>query len=178
MEVQYVCTLADYAEVLTTARSRTLNQKIFAAVIAILLITLGTAAMVGLGFRQGVADLIIIILLPSLGIISRYVLYPLWVRKDFAKHPNFSRHRILHADESGVISSSEIDRSETKWQAFSRFQETENLFVLYLGERLAQAVPKRAFVGAQLDEFRQLLSTKLPGKSNSSDPRSAHVSLA
>jgi hypothetical protein len=178
MEVQYACTLADYVEVLTTARSRTLKQKIFGAVIALALLTLGVAAMVGLGFRQGVATLIVVVLLPGFWLIRRYVGFPFWVKRDFAKHPNFSRERTLRVDESSLTWSSEVDRSETKWQAFSRFQETENLFVLYLGERLAEAVPKRALAGAQLDEFRQLLLRKLPQQPNSSDPRSVHASLA
>ena len=178
MEVQYTCNLADYAEVLQTSGPRTLKQKIFGAAVGIVLITLGVAVMVGLGFRQGVSFLIMVVLLPACWVIRRYVLYPLWVRKDFAKHPNFSRGRTLRVDESGLTWSSEVDRSETTWQAFSRFQETENLFVLYLGERLAEAVPKRALAAAQLDEFRHLLLKKLPQRPNSSDRRSANVSLA
>jgi YcxB-like protein len=177
MEVQYACTLADYVEVLTTARSRTLKRKIFSAVITMSLLTLGAAVMVSLGFRQSVAFPIMVVLLAGFWLIRRQVLYPSWVRKDFASHPNFSRERTLRIDESGLNWSSEVDRSETKWQAFSRFQETENLFVLYLGERLAEAVPKRALAGAQLDEFRQLLFKKLPQRPNSSNPRSANVSL-
>ena len=178
MEVRYACTLADYAEVLTTTRARTLKQKIFGAVVAAALLTLGVAAMVGLGFRQGVAAMIVAVLLTGFWLIRRYVGFPLWVKKDFAKHPNFSRERTLRVEESGITWSSAVDRSETKWQAFSRFQETENLLVLYLGERLAEAVPKRALSEAQLDEFRRLLLEKLPQRPSYSDCRSAHVSLA
>lgn len=178
MEAQYACTVADYVEVLNTARSKTLKQKILGAVIAIALLALSATAMVGLGFRQSVAFPIMAVLLATFWFIRRFVLYPSWVRKDFANHPNFSRERILRADEGGLTWSSEVDRSETKWQAFSRFQETENLFVIYLGERSAEAVPKRALSATQLNEFRQLLLKKLPQQSNSSDPRSEHVSLA
>lgn len=178
MEAQYACTLADYEEVLTTARSKTLKQKIFGAVIMIALLTLGAAVMVGLGFRQSVAFPIMVFLLAAFWLIRRYVLYPSWVRNDFANHPNFSRERTLQADESGLTWSSEVDRSETTWQAFSRFQETQNLFILYLGERLTEAVPKRAFAGAQLEEFRQLLLKTLPQQQNSSDHRSVRVSSA
>lgn len=178
MEVQYTCNLADYVEVLKTSGSRTLKRKTFGAAVGIVLIALGAAVMVGLGFRQGVAFLIMVVLLPAFWLIRRYVLYPLWVRKDFAKHPNFSRVRTLRADESGLTWSSEVDRSETKWQAFTGFKETDNLFVLYLGERLAEAVPKRALAGPQLHEFRHLLFEKLPQKLDSSDRRSANVPLA
>ncbi len=65
MEAQYACTLADYEEVLTTARSKTLKQKIFGAVIMIALLTLGAAVMVGLGFRQSVAFPIMVFLLAA-----------------------------------------------------------------------------------------------------------------
>ena len=178
MEIQYQCNLADYAEVLQMRATMSLNRKILRAALLLLLIILCIFGMVTIGFQQGIAMVVIFILLNAFWLVRRYVLFPLWVSKDFAKHPNFSRERSLKVDNSGLTWSSEVDQNATKWPAYTRFQETQNLFVLYLGERLAEVVPKRALSGTQLREFRKLLLEKRPQKLNPSDGGSANVSLA
>ena len=65
------------------------------------------------------------------------------------------------AEDNGLITEGRLERRETRWPAFARFQETENLFILYEGARLMRLSPKRAFSGPELDEFRQLLNSKI-----------------
>jgi hypothetical protein len=178
MEVRYVCNLDDYAEVLIARGPRPLRRKLVDAVLSCCLIISCVFVMVNVGPRQGVATVLMVILLPAFWVVHRYVLFPLWMRRDFRRHPNFSREQILRIGEDGLFKKSEIGQSETKWAAYTRFQETQNLFVLYLGERLAEAVPKRALSGGQLHELRHLLREKLPQNSNTSGRRGESVSLA
>jgi YcxB-like protein len=177
MEVKYVLNLADYAEVLTTSGPRTLKQKMFGAVIGGVLIILCLAVLVNAGFRQGVAALIGAVLFPGALVIYRFVIFPLWVRADFCRHPNFSREQILRVDENGLHKTSEVGQSFTKWPAYTCFRETQNLFLLYLGERSIEVVPKGALSSTQLHELRQLLHKKLPENINA-EYRDASVSLA
>jgi hypothetical protein len=164
MEIQYQCTESDYQEVLRTLALRTLNQKVLAALIACASIIFLMLLMAILGFTQPTIAKSMLILLPSVLLGYRYVLFPLWVRKDFRRHPNFSRQRILRIDEDGLHNTSEVGNSDTKWLAYTRFGETENLFVLYLGERLLDVVPKRALSRSELDELRGLLDRKILNK--------------
>jgi YcxB-like protein len=136
------------------------------------------AALVNFGFRQGVAAVTRAILFSGLLLVYRFVGFPLWLCRDFRRHPNFSRQQTLRVDEDGLYKRSEVGQSETKWFAYTRFRETQNLFVLYLGERQAEVVPKRALSNAQLDELRQLLRKKIPGNVKTSELRSSSVSLA
>ena len=76
----------------------------------------------------------IVILLPILWVAYRYVVNPLWVTRNFRGHPNFSRKLVIQIDSDGLSKRSAVGQSETKWLAYTKFRETQNLFVLYLGE--------------------------------------------
>jgi hypothetical protein len=161
MEIQYCCNSVDYGEVLLTSRTRSLNKKVVRAILSAALFAFLTMLLVNLGFRQGTAAALIIVLLPFLFIAYRYIAFPFWSKRDFVRHPNFSREQRLKIDEEGLHHKSEVGSSDTKWMAYTTFLETENLFVLYLGERLAECIPKRALSGIQLEELRQLLRRKV-----------------
>ncbi len=178
MEVRYSCNRADYAEVLTAAGATTLGRKMFGAVIGIVLIILSLATVVNLGLSQRIAAAIGIILFPALMLVYKFVVFPWWVRRDFRGHPNFSRDQTVRIDEHGLHKGGEVGQSETKWAAYERFGETQNLFLLYLGERSIEAVPKRSFSNEQLEELRQLLRKEVPGNANTVARGSASVSMA
>jgi hypothetical protein len=93
-----------------------------------------------------------------------FVYMPFKLKRDFKKHPNFSRDCSVQVNETGLHSQSDVSTGETKWAAFVKFRETRNLFMLYLGGRMFKVIPKRAFSAAQLEEFRELLRQKLPTK--------------
>jgi hypothetical protein len=176
MEVQYQCNMADYKEALVTHRRKPLKRKILETLLAWALIIFGTFVFVSLGARQGAASLAVIITLFFLWIGYRLVVLPLWIGRDFRRHPNFVREQLLRIDEEGLHSKSEIGQSEKKWLAYTEHRETQNLFILHLGARLFEVIPKRAFSSTQLDEFRKLLRTKLPTGTSSSRYGSANVS--
>lgn len=163
MEVKYKCDLHDYQESLVTPEAKPLGRKMLVAVLGGILLILGILALTILGLSQGAAAITMMALWIVLLLVCRAV-RPLWIGRDFRKHPDFSREQRLMIDEEGVHYESEVGQSSKKWLAYSRYRETPNLFVLHLGSRLIEVVPKRAFAGPQVDEFRQLLQQKLPSE--------------
>jgi hypothetical protein len=67
-------------------------------------------------------------------------------------------------DDESLRIEEEFERRETKWPAFTKFQETDNLFMLFEGARNVRMFPKRAFSQQEQDEFRRLLSSKITSK--------------
>lgn len=164
MELKYKCDLHDYEEALVTPEAKPLGRKMLVAVVAGILAVAGILVLTILGFSQGAATVTIIALWMGLVLVCR-ALPPLWIRGDFRRHPNFSREHRLVVNDEGVHYESEAGQGDTKWLAYTRCRETPNLFVLHLGARSFQVVPKRAFAGSQLEDFRQLVQRKLASKS-------------
>jgi hypothetical protein len=170
MQIQYQCNVADYQEALLTRRPTPLGRKVFRAGMWLLLIIMSSAILMNLGFRQGIATLTVPILLFLSWLAFRLVIRPIWIKRDFHSHPNFQREQLVRIDESGLHRTSEIGQSETKWLAYTGYQETQNLFVLYFGRRLMEVIPKRALSAEQLQRFRQLLLEHLRADANASYP--------
>jgi hypothetical protein len=92
------------------------------------------------------------------------LLFPWRMRRDFHKHPHFALESDLVAAEEGLRLKSDLGEGFSKWAAFTKWHETENLFMLYTGVRQFRIIPKRAFEASQLSEFRELLRRKLSSK--------------
>jgi hypothetical protein len=176
MEVRYHCSLADYKEAISTHRSKSLQLRVFTAVFLCALITFGAFVGTALGFRQGAATVSVVMLLTLLWLIYAFVVFPWWVNRDFRRHPNFPREQFLRIDGEALHKKSEIGNSETRWPAYTNWRETQNLFVLYLGHRLFEVIPKRALSKDQLQELRRLLHEKLPENASKPDQRGASAS--
>jgi hypothetical protein len=159
VDVQYQCDLKDYLEAQNVALKATAGYYIV-SIGGILSLVLGVlASLLGL-FGAAWPMLALAVFWLSCPIFY----WPWKLRRDFKKHPNFSRQCSLHVDENGLRSESDVSSGETKWEAFVKFRETPNLFMMYFGGRMFKAIPKRAFSAPQLEEFRDLLRSKLPAK--------------
>jgi hypothetical protein len=152
--------LVDYDEALFAQPKVSSERKILILVIGSVLSLFVVFLMVTLGFRQGSLQVGVIIFWFASWIVFKLA-RPVWVNRDFRQHPNFSRKQILRIDEDGLHATSEIGQSERTWRAYTKYRETQNLFVLYLGARLIEVIPKRAFSAPQLEEFRDLLHRNL-----------------
>ena len=71
------------------------------------------------------------------------------------------------ASQAGIQFLSARGTADLKWDAFLRYTETKNLFMLYPQSRLFNIIPKRAFTPQDLQEFRQALQQNLAAKSAS-----------
>ncbi len=94
---------------------------------------------------------------------ANYVHVPL-IRRDFRKHPNFSVPQVLKVNDDGLYCVSDIAEGSAKWSAFTKFQETRNLFMLQMGARMFRVIPKRALSTPEIDELRELLRRRLSGE--------------
>lgn len=159
MDVQYQCGLNDYIEAQKVVLGRSSGYYIMLVGGGFCLI-LGVVVAFSMRLADGLPALALAVC--WFGYLIIYL--PVKLRRDFSKHPNFSRHCNLHVDDNGLRSSSDVSSGDTKWGAFVKFRETPNLFMLYLGERVFRVIPKRAFSTLQLEEFRGLLRTKLSMK--------------
>jgi hypothetical protein len=164
MNIEYECNLGDYQEALLAHGNRSTGRKILYAVGGCFVSTSAIVLMMTRGISEGAAFLGVIIFWFCSALFARLAC-PWWIRRDFHRHPNFSRRQVLRVDTDGFHAESEIEQSGRKWLAYTRFKETSNLFILYLGARLFEVIPKRAFaLGCEADQFRELLRQKLPAK--------------
>jgi YcxB-like protein len=88
------------------------------------------------------------------------VFYFLWVNKNKFWHELVS----LKVTESGMELYTAKVSLKLKWQFYSHFLETENLFVIYVDEssNSPHFFPKQAFNREQCQAFRELLYSKIP----------------
>lgn len=94
---------------------------------------------------------------PSFNPLQNYFIARLW-----KSQPSIREPMTLEISEEGLTGSSPIFQSTVKWQIYTHFIETTNLFVVYQSKRLFNMFPKRAFSNEQeLDEFRYLLERKI-----------------
>ena len=159
MEVQFQCNFADYREALRFLVKRTVGYYVLLT-LGVVSVLLGTFVAYKVDYWPGLC-------LQLVGIfwLSWFVIiWPLWVRRDFRKHPNFSVPQVARLNDEGFYSANDIAQGMAKWTAFTKFHETQNLFMLHMGARLFQVIPKRALSAAQIDEMRQLLHHNLPNR--------------
>lgn len=70
---------------------------------------------------------------------------------------------IYDVDEGGIVVTTETSKSEMKWETFTRFAESKNLFMLFAGKYLFYLIPKRAFDNeAEQAAFRELAKRRTP----------------
>jgi hypothetical protein len=162
MELEYQCSLDDYKEAMYSQIRRPLGSSLGVLWGMILLAIVATTVI-----RSGWSGLAVFVML--IGFVSLFpfalrVFQKLWVGKDFQKYPGFVGRCHLSVDTESIRTEGELDRRETRWPAFTKYRETENLFILYEGARLLRVFPKRAFGGQQLEEFRELLAANIPAR--------------
>lgn len=158
VETQFQCNLVDYREALHVRLKRTFGYYIL-LVLGSLSVLLGAFFAYRVDFAEG----LIMLAVGSFWLGWPLVIRPLWVRRDFRKHPNFSVAQVLKVSDEGLYCTSDIGEGTAKWSAFTKFQETRNLFMLQMGARMFRVIPKRALSTAEIDELRELLRRKLPG---------------
>lgn len=159
MEIRFQCNFADYREALHFLVKRTVGYYVLLT-LGILSVLLGTVVAYKVDYWQGFCLQLLGIFWLSWFVVVR----PLWVRRDFRRHPNFSVLQVVRLNDEGFYSASDIAEGMAKWTAFTKFHETQNLFMLHMGARLFRVIPKRALSAAQADELRQLLHRNLPNR--------------
>src|SRR5947209_3218919 len=79
-------------------------------------------------------------------------------KRDRRLHQNFQ----AEITEGGIEASTLNASSRYAWDAFRRWSETANLFLLFQGPKTYSPYPKRAFSIEEAEEFRMLLTRYVP----------------
>ena len=94
----------------------------------------------------------------------------------FLKWANFALFNISYRLYPSIIDENEITFSEEgvigknlrtnievqhKWDSFTRFNESENLFFLFLSNNHSILIPKICFLEGEIPKFKDLVNTKL-----------------
>lgn len=80
-------------------------------------------------------------------------------RQDKRLHDRF----VATFSDEGIQSSASTGTSSQSWSAFTRYVETQRLFLLYQGPVCMSIYPKRCLAPEDADAFRDLIKQKLPG---------------
>jgi len=166
MKITYHITADDYADAQRAhASSKTWRRWNRRISLAILITFLALAIVLTIFDPEKVAMGIPIIIVLSvflvLVLLTRTNL--LW-RWQYRKIDVLKREFTSEITDDGIISSSDVGRSEMKWTLFMRWYEATNAFLLYTQPRLFHVFPKRAFSPGEMTEFRELLQRKILAK--------------
>ena len=156
MEIRYQCDENDY---LDAQRAHLKKNLYISLALGILCLGLG-GVLIFLGDTGPVPA--ISLLLGTWWLLCPLFYWPAKVRKDFHRHPNLMHEYVAHIDSNHIHMSSDVGESDRKWQAYTKWRETEKVFMLYSRARLFEIVPKRAFSPSQLREVTGLFRSKLP----------------
>jgi hypothetical protein len=63
----------------------------------------------------------------------------------------------VEISDSGIDASNSVANAKFIWSAFTRYEESKNLFLLYQSQLMFNIYPKRAFSSEDADAFRSLL---------------------
>jgi len=92
------------------------------------------------------------------------LVFPIRVKRDYKKQTQLMGPRVLTTSEAGIRFKGDNFESETQRSLFGKMRETKQVFMLYVGDRSFEMLPKRAFSPSEQEEFRELVSQHLPNK--------------
>jgi len=70
--------------------------------------------------------------------------------------------RTVTLSDAGIVSDHQMGHTESAWNMYEKFRETQNLFLLYQSADIIGIVPKRAFASpADLEQFRSLIASRI-----------------
>lgn len=84
--------------------------------------------------------------------------------RTFAKAKGLQQAFDVEISDQGIELSNLSGKTLSRWPAVEKFVESDELFVLFCGQRTFHAIPKRAFAADDAARFRELLHQKLPIK--------------
>jgi YcxB-like protein len=98
-------------------------------------------------------------------LLLQLVIPPLVFARVYRRNSRMFGMRTVTIGDSGIVSDHQLGHTESAWNMYEKFRETQNLFLLYQSADIIGIVPKRVFASpADLEQFRALLASKVrPG---------------
>ena len=99
-------------------------------------------------------------------VVGLLIVEPILAVRSLQNTPFYQGKIRVQADDSGTRFVYGAGDSNTQWSGYIRFQETKNLFMLYVSKVMFRAISKRALRPEQVSELREMLQKKIasPGK--------------
>jgi hypothetical protein len=94
-------------------------------------------------------------------VAQRLVLWPRKMRREFAQYPDHGSTRTLQLDQVGIVATTSHGSGTMLWSRFSKFLETDKVFVLLAPPRFLYTIPKRSVPPEDMDRLRAFLNQKL-----------------
>ena len=98
-------------------------------------------------------------------ILLQLIIPPLVFARVYRRNSRLFGMRTVTVSETGIVSDHQLGHTESAWNMYEKFRETQKLFLLYQSADLVGIVPKRAFASpAELQQFRVLMTSNIrPG---------------
>jgi len=164
MQIRYRISFDDYVEAQRTHRKVSKGERwAIWIMLGTVLLLVGLAVFVSIMKRTAFTHMWWFPL--GYGILVGVFLYgrPFWARK-FRGIRNLQREFQMEISDDKLAVSSDVAHGEMKWEGFTKWTETKNLFLLYSQPSLFNIVPKRSFTSGGIEEFRDILSRKVVSK--------------
>lgn len=87
--------------------------------------------------------------------------YQLSAKKQFVKSPALREPRSVEFSDSGVKTDAGVASSQVSWQAYIRYVESKDTFLIYTSPACFVIIPKRVLQPEQITELRRLLQTHI-----------------
>jgi hypothetical protein len=83
------------------------------------------------------------------------------IRRSFRQDNRLQQQFEVVVSEDGINISSPTGTSKYAWSAFTRHEESKNLFLVYQAPKVFNVFPKRAFAPGEEESFRSLLTERV-----------------
>ena len=164
LKLEYRYDAGDIDEVFRSARSRAWKKARFRFLVVTILFVFCLAALFGLDPRSPIQYFLLGFYLGAITVVVA-----VWQnakkqsRNVWKAYPVMQYKFTAEIDEETIRTACDIASVVRRWQCFTGYFESTNLFHIQEGQRGTLWIPKRAFPNeAELNQMRELLHSKLP----------------
>ena len=166
--LDYTLTFGEWAEAFQ-ASNRSIAKHRRTLPFLIITIALVSSLLVLLSNRRGIR-LLSSVLWPIVPALLIAIIFWLVLRRrvrelahvEWNTNPTLRGRCSVTLSDSTIAITQELRQATWQWPAFVKFDESANLLLLYVSQRSFLPIPKRAFAGANLEEFVDFLMKTLP----------------
>lgn len=157
MQLKYEIALPEFME-MAWLRHRSSIRWIIGICVGVIGLLMGAAFYV---YTDHVVGMILIAFSIFL-LLMQFVVPSLVFRRTYRRNLRMFGMRTINISDGGIIADHQLGHSESAWNMYEKFRETQKLFLLYQSTDLIGILPKRAFANpADLQQFRTLIASKI-----------------
>src|SRR5580765_2519454 len=95
-------------------------------------------------------------------LLMQFVVPSLVIRRSYRRNSRMFGMRTVTISDTGIVADHPLGHSESAWNMYEKFRETQKLILLYQSADLIGILPKRVFASpADLQQVRALIASKI-----------------